>query len=304
MDRRHFLANSGVLVAGSALAGCSSRVVGCGERLAGVQLFTVREALTADVGRTLAALAGNGIQEIELFGLTAQPSIFGLPPADFRALLDHSGIALSFSHISGDDFDIPAISRVARSLGIGTIVLAVAPGMIQVGRAGLRVAGPEDLAELDRLIDLLNDMGEAFAGEGLEFAYHNHHVEFRPVDGVLAYDYMMSRTNPERVKLELDIGWLALAGVDPVDYLERYGERVIACHLKDFVGGPPFAPDDFSAAASQLAAPGTGLVDFPAVLAAMNAIGIGHGFVEIDSVGDPMAAVASGTRYLTSLSGC
>ena len=55
-----------------------------------------------------------------------------------------------------------------------------------------------------------------------------------PVDGVVPYDYLMSNTDPNLVKIELDVGWLATAGVDPVAYLRRHAGRVIACHLKDY----------------------------------------------------------------------
>ena len=73
-------------------------------------------------------------------------------------------------------------------------------------------------------------MGREYRDRGLTFGYHNHHVEFMRVDGVVPYDYLMSNTDPKLVKIELDVGWLATAGVDPVTYLRRHAGRVIACH--------------------------------------------------------------------------
>jgi sugar phosphate isomerase/epimerase len=67
-------------------------------------------------------------------------------------------------------------------------------------------------------------------------------VEFHEVEGRIGFDNLMARTDPELVKIELDVGWVAVAGHDPVAYMNRYAGRVIGCHLKDFLAGAPL-PD-------------------------------------------------------------
>ena len=55
----------------------------------GVQLYTVRDPLQADVRGTLAAIAAIGYEEVELFGLggeiQAERPLFGLTAGEFAA---------------------------------------------------------------------------------------------------------------------------------------------------------------------------------------------------------------------------
>jgi sugar phosphate isomerase/epimerase len=101
------------------------------------------------------------------------------------------------------------------------------------------------------------------------------------------------------VKIELDVGWLAVAGQDPASYVRRYAARTIACHLKDY---DPSLPGDVPD--RKLVEPGAGRVDFGSVLAAMQLAGIAHGFIEIDYAADPFGAVERGVRHLRDLGGC
>jgi sugar phosphate isomerase/epimerase len=109
----------------------------------------------------------------------------------------------------------------------------------------------------------------------------------------------MSNTDPSLVKIELDIGWLAAAGVDPVAYLRRHAGRVIACHLKDY---DPAVTTDVPQ--RKLVAPGAGTIDFAGVLAAMNQTGVRHGFIEVDVSDDPLGDVRRGHAHLQALKGC
>ena len=154
----------------------------------------------------------------------------------------------------------------------------------------------EGRAQLDTLVGKLNRVGREYRDQGLAFGYHNHHIEFMPVDGVVPYDYLMSNTDPDLVKIELDIGWLATAGVDPVAYLRRHAGRVISCHMKDY---NPSIDSDIPQ--RKVVAPGNGIVDFAAVLAAMNETGVKHGFVEIDVSDDPFGDVRRGHEHLATL---
>ena len=154
-------------------------------------------------------------------------------------------------------------------------------------------------AQLDTLVEKLNRAGREYRDRGLTFGYHNHHVEFTKVDGVVPYDYLMSNTDPNLVKIELDLGWLATVGVDPAAYVRRYAGRVIACHLKDY--NPRVATD---VPQRKLVPPGSGSVDFAAVLAAMRETGVQHGFIEVDVSDDALGDVRRGHAHLEMLKGC
>jgi sugar phosphate isomerase/epimerase len=89
--------------------------------------------------------------------------------------------------------------------------------------------------------------------------------------------------------------------------MERYRGRVVACHLKDYLGNTPPAgeqTDNVGALQARLVEPGAGTVDFARVLDAMRATGVRHGFVEIDVSADPLRAVARGHAHLRGLQGC
>ncbi len=54
----------------------------------------------------------------------------------------------------------------------------------------------------------LNVIGEQVAKTGLGFSYHNHGFEFEEHDGETGYDIIMSETDSDNVKLELDMYWV------------------------------------------------------------------------------------------------
>jgi sugar phosphate isomerase/epimerase len=299
MNRRDFLARGGAVAAGSLvgfdLSSQQARADGCSGPAPGVQLFTVRDALGRDPRAALRQLREIGIVEAELYGLNGPDSttLFGLPVRDLKRAFDDAGVRVPISHIDGALAHTDAIGEIARTLGLGTVVVA-RPSEIPPGRVGL-----QSRAQLDTLAEKLNRVGREYREQGLVFGYHNHSEEFIPVDGVVPYDYLMSNTDAELVKIELDIGWLATAGADPVAYLRRHAGRVISCHMKDY---NPAIESDIPA--RKVVAPGAGTVDFAAVLAAMNETGVKHGFVEIDVSDDPFGDVRRGHEHLQRLKGC
>ena len=98
MNRRDFVARGTALAAASVLAPAQllsqpRRGDACGGPPAGVQLFTVREALGRDPRGALRSLHEIGIVEAELFGLNGPESstLFGLPARDLKRAFDDSG---------------------------------------------------------------------------------------------------------------------------------------------------------------------------------------------------------------------
>jgi sugar phosphate isomerase/epimerase len=300
MNRRRFLATTGSVAAVSLLGCTTTRGATCGNAPAGVQLFTVRDALQRDPRAAFAALRDIGIVEAELFGLNGAESVtlFGRPVTELKTALDAAGIRVPLSHIGGALTNTAAIAAIAKPLGIETLVVA-RPNEFATETGGRSAVAPiATRAALDALAAKLNRVGREYRDLDLGFAYHNHDIEFVPVDGVVPYDYLMANTDPALVKIELDLGWLAYSGRDPVDYLERYAGRVVACHLKDYA--PNVVTD---VPQRKLVPPGAGTVDFAAVLAAMRTTKVAHGFIEIDIADDPLAAVQSGHAHLEKI-GC
>jgi len=162
-------------------------------------------------------------------------------------------------------------------------------------QAGIRLPGPGDWAVGNVFLPPSEGDREAAEQffeqvcreEGLELAYHGHNFEFRDFDGVIAYDELLRLTDPDIVKLELDCGWVCVAGRDPVYYLTNHADRCTMLHARDFESG--FTPTTAMVMTSpELLGPatpavvGTGIVDYPAVLAAARRAGTRHCFVERD----------------------
>ena len=111
----------------------------------------------------------------------------------------------------------------------------------------------------------------AFRGFWKTLGYHNHHMEFTRLGSARAYDLQLKHTDPELVRIELDVGWAKAGGVEPHDYLAQYPGRFVSCHLEDFAPDRP--PADLSGAPipnMSHMAPGDGVVDFAKVLAEMD----------------------------------
>ncbi len=51
------------------------------------------------------------------------------------------------------------------------------------------------------------------------------------------YDEFLRLTDPDLVKLEMDCGWVTVAGHDPVEYFAKFPERYKLLHIKDFKKG-------------------------------------------------------------------
>jgi sugar phosphate isomerase/epimerase len=152
--------------------------------------------------------------------------------------------------------------------------------------------GPFTLADCRKSADQLNNIGNLCSKYGLTFCWHNHNKEFIPMEEGLPYDYLMSHTDKDLVKCEMDIYWVLKGGADPVKLLKKYSGRYVILHVKDMAPG---ADQDFEC-------PGSGIIDFTSVFRESTSQGIEHYMVERDDVPDGMACLKSAAEYLRQLS--
>jgi len=265
-----------------------------------VQLFTVRDELRRDLRATLARLREIGFTQAELYGLSGRENrLFGLTAAELKSAFAANALSVELAHVDGSLTNTAAIADFAAELGITTAIVALPAELGAARNDRLSVAPVEGLAQLDALAEKLDRTARDYRARGIRFGYHNHDVELLPVAGVVPLDYLMSRTDPDLVKMELDLGWLALAGANPAEYVRRYSGRIVACHMKDY--DARIASD---VPERKLVEPGAGAIDFGAVVAAMRDAKVEHAYIEIDVSADPLGAVASGYRYLKMLLAC
>ncbi len=235
-----------------------------------IQLYTLRDQLSSDRDGTLAALATMGLDEVEPFGIEQ----FDWLP---RALSAH-GLRAGSAH-AGLVTEPEKVLATAQELGVRTVFQPYwAPEKWQ------HADGVRELA------DALNAEVDRFADAGIAIGYHNHDFEFGApaVDGVPAYDYLVSLLDP-RVVLEVDTYWAAAGGRDVPALLASLGERVTHLHVKD----GPLLPSRSGAANVVL---GTGSMDLAPILdASANRVWV----LEFDLAAvDPIDEVRQSVEYL------
>jgi len=109
----------------------------------------------------------------------------------------------------------------------------------------------------------------------MTFSYHNHAHEFVHFDGKPWLGHLFDESSPEDLKMELDTHWVVAGGGDPVQWIERCGERMPLLHLKDFKVNEEYK--------RQFAAIGDGNMNWAAILGAAGKFPIDYYFVEQDS---------------------
>ncbi len=268
LTRRKFLERTS---AGAAfVASASFLKAGSAKRALGIQLYTVLADMKRDAPGTLKALRKIGYQNVEAYDLGGQT------PQQFRRALDDAGLKCPSTHgnYAGDD---PA-PQFDAALAIGARYAVSSMLMSSVVAGGTDHYGAySDLAEDDfkKMAALANAIGAKAKKAGIQYVYHNHNFEFMKfVDGRTGYQIVLQETDPELVKLELDCGWMVVAGVNPADYLRTYHGRYRMIHVKDFlpVKAPTtalFGPDRPSG--TEL---GRGYIDYKPIFAAAEVSGV------------------------------
>jgi sugar phosphate isomerase/epimerase len=280
--RRDFLKTSAAALAATAFpwpARASTR----GDKLdkVGVQLYTVRTEMQREVERTLARIAEIGFKEVEFAGY------FNRSPDQIRNILTTLKLESPAGHMPYEALADPPtwfqILDAANKIGHKYVVIAWTP--------------QEERRTLDdwkRVAEKFNRAARAAKEAGLTFAYHNHDFEFKSVGqgGPIPFDLLLAETDPELVKIELDLYWITLGGFDPLQYFRGHPGRFPMVHVKDMKTGGE---------RPQMVDVGKGDIDFGAIFAQRNEAGTRHFFVEHDEPADPLASIEAGLHYLKGL---
>ena len=276
MDRRTFVHAMGASVAGAALTP-RDRAPHRLDRI-GLELYSVRDQMRSDPEATLAAVRAIGYTDVELLWSFGN---FGRTTEQVRASLDKEGLRAPSAHIAPESLltDWDRSLDTARLLGHEYLIVPSLP--------------IEALHPLDSWLewaDRFNTAGQAARAAGLWLAFHNEPDHVRPVAGKVPYDLFLERTDPGLVRLQLDVGNMAMGGGDPLAYLARYRERYWSFHLKDVVAD--------GSGDTEL---GTGRLDFRKLLAAIPDVHRKPCYVEQEGAADSLASARKNFDYLRTL---
>jgi len=218
MQRRDFLVRSSLLSAGALLLP-SYGFASPNEQKFGVQLYSFRDAMAKDALGTLKQIASIGIKEIES-ARSGKGHYYGLSPKDMKKACEDLGMKLVSGHVHLDEnFD-------------KTMEEAAASGQKYLICSSMPTNG-QTVDNYKKVAEEFNKAGEACEKLGIHFGYHNHEYEFESDQGQVLYDILMDDTDPNLVQMELDLGWVIVAGKNPLDYFKKYPGRFPLWHLKD-----------------------------------------------------------------------
>ncbi|MEM9970797.1 MAG: sugar phosphate isomerase/epimerase [Pseudomonadota bacterium] len=212
------------------------------------QLYSSREVPSQSA--FLSTLSGLGYTQVEGYGGVYDDTVA------FRAALDAAGLAMPSGHFGvadlEDDFD--GCLATAKTLGMGHIF---APYLDASQRPDTG-AGYADFANrLSRIYDRVRD-------EGLTFGWHNHDFELVALsDGSVPLDVILSEA-PD-IAWEADLAWVIRGGADAGAWVDCFGSRIAAVHVKDI------APQGQKVDEDGWADVGDGTVDWAGLVAACRA---------------------------------
>ncbi len=276
----------------------------------GIQLFTVREQLAKDFDGTLRQVAAAGYTEVEAAGYykhTAQQVKQALQSAGLRCPSAH----YSMQQLHGDSLQKEI--EFAHQLGLNYMICPF-PGVADPSR--LKPTKGNFMASINHFINSItlddwkwnaeqfNKIGEQTRKAGIQFGYHNHDLEFRTFGNTTGYDVILQRTDPKLVTLEMDCGWVEVAGLNPITFLEKYPTRFSMLHVKDetVISPPQYTPFHPKGSSIEL---GRGKIDYKPIFAAAKKAGhVRHYFVEQEEFPDlpTMQAIRIDADYLHHLS--
>ncbi len=215
MDRRSFIA---------AAAAASVSANAAFKKPVGLELFSVRTELAKDLPGTLKAVAKMGYQGVEFFGPYAdwKPDY----AKEVKKILDDLKMPCLSAHTGVKYFEAAELPRV---IELNVILGSRYMVMSSAGRVNGLDGWKAVAAKLNNAAEKLRPLKK---GTG----FHNHQLEFMPIEGKRPMEVLAAETSKD-VMLQLDVGTAIEAGTDPVIWINANPGRIKSMHLKDWKRG-------------------------------------------------------------------
>lgn len=184
----------------------------------GLQLWSIREAAGEDLLGTIEKVAEMGYDAAQFAG-------FGDHTAEeVKAKMDEVGIKAAGAHVQLEELEnnLEATLKFHETIDNDLIIV---PFLAEERRTTKE--------DYEKIAEILEEIGAKLRTKGFTLAYHNHDFEFDQFDGQTGFEIIFGKTDPNHVKMELDCYWVAYAGYDPIDVIEKHDDRVVSLHIKD-----------------------------------------------------------------------
>ncbi len=244
----------------------------------GLELYSVRNAMKKDPERTLAAVRAMGYNDVELLWSFDN---FGRTPKQVHDTLKHEGLKAPSGHIAPEALlkDWETSLSNAKVVGHQYLIVPSLPDDTTNSLDGWR-----------RWADRFNAAGDIARRAGIWLAFHNEPEHMKPINGQIPSDLFIDRTDPSRVRLQLDFGNMEVGGGKPQKYLTDYRDRYWTFHVKDVAQDGTHDTEL-----------GAGRLNLRALLAAIPDVQKKPCYVEQESPKDELVSVKQDYDYLKKL---
>lgn len=295
-DRREFLKISAAGTLGAMALGtlaCSPAAAEDRKKYGvGIQLYSIRDAMTADTVGSLQKVSDMGYKYVELANY-ADGKFYGYTPKEFKKIVTDLDMEILSSHTAVEAGGITQenAQKMADDHAVVGAKYCVQPWINDEDR---------NVETYKKMIADWNKVGKIMKGVGIQFAYHNHNFEFKPVDGMVPYyDIFLKEMDADLITMELDMYWATKAGQDPVEMFKKYPGRFQLFHFKDMAEkSAPFYTVD----KDDITSVGVGLIDFNRIYAERKTAGMKYLFVEDDNQGNgkPFEGIETSIKNITT----
>lgn len=184
----------------------------------GAQSYTIRDFCQTkeDFEESMEKLAKIGYKVVQL------SAIGNIDAKDIKAICDKYGLTVACTHRSFDEYknNIDFSIDFHKTCGCSVAGLGAIPTWDGVNTKQQALNITEDLNKITRKLK----------ENGITFAYHNHAIEFKKIDGKYLMDYFLEKGEFDFI---IDVYWLAVAGINPAEFIRKNKNRIKMIHYKD-----------------------------------------------------------------------
>lgn len=257
------------------------------KHIVSAQLYTLRDYTHSvkEIVKTMRKIRKIGYTSAQISAMAS------LDPAELRRLMTDEGVEPISAHVGLAEYaDIPAVAAQCHGWGVKHVVIPYLP-----------LDSVPTVASWKKIARQFSAYGKALAKEGVILLYHNHAFEFQKYGirggrgGQAGLDILFENSDPRYLQSELDIGWVARGGHNPVTWAKKLKGRLDQVHVKDWgmLDNEPV-----------WRAVGEGGIEWPAVIKACKASGTRHFIVEQDDcpiTNDPFKSMRISFENLQAL---
>ena len=245
------------------------------------QLYTIRDFLQTpeDIAQSMKKIRAIGYEAVQVSGMAP------IDESELLRILDGEGLTCCATH-EATKIIVEEPQRVVERLQkLGCKYTAVpSPGQFEL----------KTQAQVIEYSKRMDDAGKVLHENGLVLTYHNHHMEFRRLEGELILDTIYAQTDARYLQGEIDTYWVQYGGGDVVAWCEKLSNRLPLLHLKDYRITDDNKPD--------FAEVGQGNLNWNAIILAAEKSGCEWFIVEQDTTpNDPFESLKISFDYLATL---